>query len=241
MIPVYIKRMMKMTKESYGSLRNAGFTILPSNDDVIEIDNGVLWNWGWYGGELEAPILLNDPQYIRETSVRGCFDKYSDLMPVTSLTPEALDCDLVICKNNGMKGRNKIVCSRQDAPLGYSVYQEFLSTDREEYRALMVGDKRIVSYRKIIDDKYNPQCAKVFKMCGGRRSGEDVMPSKLRKLARTVMRRSDLDVLGLDLMLTANGNAYLIEMNSAPGMGPYTSEKLWEFIQKTYGGENGDE
>ena len=47
-------------------------------------------------------------------------------------------------------------------------------------------------------------------------------------------RRSNLEILGLDLMQTGDGRCFLIELNSAPGIGPYTAQKVWEFIQYRY-------
>jgi predicted ATP-grasp superfamily ATP-dependent carboligase len=229
-----------MTKRTFEALKDSGFNIILLKSTRTRYPNIIVYSWGWLGGHnIYCHKLLNDPTFIGETSVRGCADLYSDLMPNVSNDFRDISSRYIIGKNNGHKGRGKKVFTLDELPYEtYQVYQEFIEPPRDEYRVLSCGEDIVISYRKDIPDPFNPETDKIFKCCNGPaygiRNSEPEVPSIALDIARKVIERSNLDVLGQDIIVK-DDRAYLIEINSAPGIGPTTAKYLMESIQRQWG------
>ena len=61
MIPIRIKRKMLMHKDTHAALKSAGFEVLPVDSGWWSFEDGILWCWGYYGGEVLAHIIFNNP------------------------------------------------------------------------------------------------------------------------------------------------------------------------------------
>jgi predicted ATP-grasp superfamily ATP-dependent carboligase len=223
-------------------MKEAGFKLILLRSTKTNYRGSIVWNWGWGGGHpIYADTYLNNPDLLSETTVRGTMRMFSELMPVVSTSWEDIDSRYIIGKNNGHKGRGKLVFEKDNPPHNvneFQVYQEFIEPPREEYRVLLCGDENVITYRKEIPDPFNPETEKIFHCCNGRQYGirtrEPEEPDIVKVIAEEVIDRKQLDVVGIDVIVK-DDNGYLIETNSAPGIGPTTATKVMQSIQNQWG------
>ena len=55
---------------------------------------------------------------------------------------------------------------------------------------------------------------------------------RIREMALDVIHRLELHLIGLDVIIAQDGNVYLIEANSAPGLGVGTLNKIIQRLQE---------
>lgn len=109
--------------------------------------------------------------------------------------------------------------------LRYDHFQEYIP-DREEYRVNLLGDEVLTAYRKTPPEGEGPRL-------GGHRGFElqRSMPRAALEAAREARRRVGLDLAGVDLVHDRRRDRwYVLEVNSAPGMGPATLRRLLEAL-----------
>lgn len=109
--------------------------------------------------------------------------------------------------------------------LRYDHFQEYIP-DREEYRVNLLGDEVLTAYRKVPPEGEGPRL-------GGHRGFElqRSMPRAALEAAREARRRVGLDLAGIDLVHDRRRDRwYVLEVNSAPGMGPATLRRLLEAL-----------
>jgi hypothetical protein len=104
---------------------------------------------------------------------------------------------------------------------------------------IIVGNEIPICYKKSIEDPFNPAVDKPFHVCdsaryGFERTDSPPMPRCAFDIAFKVMERSDLDVLGIDVIVKDN-EAKLIELNSAPGIGNLSALHIWNSMQAQWG------
>jgi len=146
----------------------------------------------------------------------------SDHRPALILKPEI-----------GEAGRGIKLVNRPTWEHGY-IYQEYIDKVRE-FRVTMVDD--IFAYAM---EKMKPNNGDVrWNSCRGSEwtavNGFSSLLPKFKRLGAAGVRAIGYDIGATDMMMDADGNLYIIEINSKPGLGPQNAVKLATAIKEYLG------
>lgn len=186
-----------------------------------------------------AAERLNAPFAVRDASDKlRAVRLLGELAPRTVGDPALagqLGSEYIVAKRSrGSRGGGKELFRAADLErdpalrrrlLRYDHFQEYIP-DREEYRVNLLGDEVLTAYRKAPPEREGPRL-------GGHRGFElqRSMPRAALEAAREARRRVGLDLAGVDLVYDRRrGRWYVLEVNSAPGMGPITLRRLLEAL-----------
>jgi glutathione synthase/RimK-type ligase-like ATP-grasp enzyme len=123
-------------------------------------------------------------------------------------------------------GEGVVFCDDAEALLNVDeakVYTKYID-HTHEFRVNVWRDKIVSVYDKV--EKNGFFNLKLFK-------GTEEHP-QLKEIVNCIYERTKLDWYGLDLLRDEVGNLYLLEINSAPVLYPYTMKKLVEILKKEY-------
>lgn len=234
---IFFNKGVPLARTTREALQENGITVLKRRD--VQKKRGIVINHGNYNCKIDAEMVINPPNLIYQTGVTEAAKRCGDLMPDVRFKFEDVDYLPFIAKRDGMKGHGKVIVqteeeSRQFNPRGFSIFQRFLVPPTLEYRIVVYRGQCIAVYKKELEDKYNPECVKEFRLCGEGQHYKP-LPQRVIDIALDAASRFDLDLLGVDLLFSGSKlkgqPGYVLEVNSAPGMGShFTIPKLIEAI-----------
>lgn len=168
-------------------------------------------------------VLLNHPSRIERTRVEELPKYIGEYMPIVQLDQN------VIVKTNGSKGRGKLVVAD-----GTPVVVQRLLWPAREFRVVTWDvpghmDPEVLAWsEKYCEDPLDPACWKDFDY---RPTYE--LPHALRVLVLAAHEKLGLNFVGWDVLLPEDRSGYwIIEANSAPGIGDQTSRRLRKRLRR---------
>lgn len=216
------------------SIEEAGF--IPCGGEKTTVNNGeVVVNWG-----CQAPLInnggkiLNNPLFVNRCSDKlKTIELLGDYMP--KIYPEystEIPTPFVAKKAHGSQGRGKrkILRHRESTPSflhGYDILQEWINIEKE-YRIIAMKDNgRYIIFRtfeKVKTGGSSPRPIFHPRWDFVRLELHNV-PGIAKQIAIDCLRKLELDLVGFDIAMS-NEKFYLIEANSAPGLGVESAKKL---------------
>lgn len=203
-------------------------------------NNDVVINWGGRT-PISGGIILNPPDKIDNAANKiRTFELCGEFMPPTFLEYSTniplpfVGKKLGTHKGYGKRKFNAHTKKTQNLAQQYDFYQTFIPIDKE-YRilALWNGKRYILPriYEKVKTGESSPR--EIFHPTWDfqKRSLSEV-DERIREMALNVIKRLELHLIGLDIIIAQDGNVYLIEANSAPGLGIGTLNKIIQRLQE---------
>lgn len=231
-----------------------GAKLLSSSMNIPLLSRGDVYLWGgrdhvlinWGNGEMNPPMpgtrIINKPM-----AVSTCIDKrfLFRLPPTFSRPPHTEDINeagrwveegkQVLARTNvqGCDGDGICWCIRgQEIPWA-KLYTAFIPCDKE-YRAHVMFGKVIARQERVRrSDWRNGYDDQIRTTSGGYGFNVvDYLPEKVSEAALKCFAEFELDFGALDIVYNSSEDkAYVLEINSAPEMTPYTTEKYKERLQ----------
>lgn len=228
----YLRTNMKLSTATREAWQLAGFERIPffavgsaagGWAQRLEPDSLVL-NYGCSQALYahDGPVL-NSPSLVHRTRVEELPNHVGEYMPIVKL-----DINIIV-KQNGRKGRGKVVVA-PDQPV---VVQRFLYP-AQEFRVITwdVPDRspaEVLAWsEKICDDPMDPQSYKLFEY----RPTYDISDD-LRYMLLDAHAQLGLNFVGWDVLLH-EGEYWIIEANSAPGIGEQTARRLRKRLRSIF-------
>lgn len=205
---------------------------------VMEQSDGVLRNFIINWGHNRAPIVNSlNPDVSAASDKAECLKRLGDLAPRTIRDwAQAKNAwDVVVGKQSrgASQGKCKEVLdttaeSSDTRNYRYDLFQEYFP-ERDEYRVVMLGDKVLTVHSKNSVPGTSP--------VNLRPEREYVRMEKFPKgaldMAKEAISRAGIDLGGVDLLKDRRtGRWYVLEVNSAPGMGQSTMKRLLEELSE---------
>ncbi len=215
---------VSLSEENRRWWEGAGFSIVTGGPTT---DNCIVINYGGRSPMYVGPdsVLLNNPERIERTRVENLPSYCRQWMTILDVP--------VIVKRNGSKGRGKVVC--KDGIGERMTVQRFIYP-AEEYRIITwdipghLNPEPLAWSRKHCENVENPKCVKLYEYLRVKD-----MPPELRALALEWHVALGLNYVGWDYLKDQEGNFWLIEANSAPGLGEQTSRRLNKRLNRVFG------
>jgi len=137
-------------------------------------------------------------------------------------------------RNNHTQGRD-IVGPTQQAFYDRDYWVKMIPNISEEWRIHVFDGHSIARGKKVYDDSSGvPPCIRSRRR--GWRMRHDVDPSRgLRPAAKAAVEALGYDFGAVDLVLTREGQMYVLEVNKQPGLDDYTAQKYAVAIGSTTG------
>ena len=223
----YLRTGIKLSRETRQAWELAGFRVTApgSLSDLCCDNESLVVNYGSPTPMACNPsILLNDPERIHRTRVEELPQYVGEYMPLVKFDQP------VIVKANGSKGKGKIIVGA-GSPV---VVQRFLYP-AEEYRVITwdipgVMEPEVLAWsRKNVEDPFNPASPKDFQYL----PTYDIHPNLARNLL-VAHEKLGLNFVGWDVLLH-NGLWWIIEANSAPGVGEQTARRIRKRLRRVLG------
>jgi len=204
-------------------------------------------NWGdyeWEGSEQHAVINSGESVEVARDKLLS-LERLRELAPASTTRPTqavARFGPVFAGKGRtGQSGSGKAILQNlpggpQYRPLGnltateasgYDYYQEYLP-NRQEYRALVLGGEVIALYHRV------PTGVEPGQLRPDNFEYQPLTTIGQRQLqaSQLAMERVGLDFGGVDLVEdTATGRLLVLEVNSAPGLGQESLERLYSAVQ----------
>ena len=221
------------------------------NDHPIPRDTDLVFRWGCTSN-IPTDNVVNTSAAIHQVNNKAAFRKVLDENELCSATWTDVDefekefdgwedWEMVVRPGYHAQGRHLYVCRTieevRDAVRkcnqGHGYYISELIHKVEEYRVAFVQG-RVAWVAKKTPGNPNEVAWNVAK--GGRFDNVrwDGWPLKAVKVAREAFLLTDLDFGGVDIMIDANGEVYVLEINSAPSLtSPYRQQcmaKCFDYI-----------
>ena len=205
-------------------------------------------NWG----DSKCPEydnILNHPRAVAKATDKygcmQCFDWHDVSMPTSFYTKQGAQAYLekneggvIYCRTilNGSKGAGIVVATSVDEVVDANLYTAGITGERIEYRIHVFNGKVIHQQQKKKRDGWrdNPNFSDTIRNLDGGWvfAIKDVEASPVCLLTATeAVRALGLDFGGVDIVQTPDGNAYVIEVNTACGLHGTTIDKYREAIQ----------
>ena len=214
------------------------------NDQKLPADN-LVFRWGCVSNVPGNPTVINSARAIHIVSDKPGFRKL--LMP-DKLCPktwfglgEAITYPCVVRPQFHHQGRQLYVCHNHQELVnatnraGHGWYASELIKKVAEYRVFVVSGRAVCVARK---HPGNPDQVAWNVFQGGRFENVrwDEWPLKAVKNSIAAFKLSGLDFGGVDVMVDAAGNTFILEINSAPSLtSPYRQEcfaKAFDYITR---------
>lgn len=241
----YIIRRLKLGRRSCKGIRLASVHRLKTirHDRGVPADAEWVFRWGCVAAiaapegktvnRVEAINLVNNKARFREKL------SAAELCPTTWLTADAAKYPCVVRPQFHAQGRRLFLCQNR-AELeaaarrcGEGWYASEYIKKTAEYRVFVAQGRAVWAVRKIPG---NPQDIAWNVFRGGRFENIkwDAWPLKIVKTAVEAFNLSGLDFGGVDVMEDAKGEAFVLEINSAPSQtSPYRQQctaKVFDWI-----------
>jgi len=229
------------------------------NSRLIPSDTTAIINWGSHifpewRNNITQNLILNKPYRVATTSNKLSFFQ---LMDGTGLCPEyttdVLEATewieqgnyIVVCRTllNASGGRGIVLATNLGELVAAPLYVKY-KKKRDEYRVHVfkgvVFDTQKKLVRRAFDGDVNRQIRNfengyIF----ARQSIET--PAQVNDVARLAMEKANLDFGGVDVIWNDRENrAYVLEINTAPGLEGTTVSNYGRVISRWYDGMRGD-
>lgn len=241
----YLIRRRKLGRTSCkGISRLSRGRIATFRDDMrLPVDN-IVFRWGCTANVPGDPNIINDAAAIHRVNnkreFRGLMIRNDPkLAPTTWFRTDDVHYPCVVRPEHHHQGRKLFVCqSRPElqnaiARCGHNWYASDLIKKVSEYRVFIVSGRVICVARK---HPGNPGQVAWNVFQGGRFENVnwDNWPLKAVKNSLKAFSLSGLDFGGVDVMVDAAGETYILEINAAPSLtSPYRQEcfaKAFDYI-----------
>lgn len=213
-------------------------------DDMRLPQDNLVFRWGCTATLPGNPRIINDAEAIHlvnnKREFRGLLmGADAKLVPATWFRPEDVHYPCVVRPEHHHQGRRLFVChSRPElvnaiARCGHNWYASELINKVAEYRVFVVSGRCVCVARK---HPGNPGQVAWNVFQGGRFENVNwgVWPLKAVKNSIKAFNLSGLDFGGVDVMVDAAGETYILEINAAPSLtSPYRQEcfaKAFDYI-----------
>lgn len=245
------KKGSKGFKALLSSLRMAGMNakgIRPVGSRYVNEPDHLVLNWG----DSKCPeydTMLNDPGAVLKASNKmvcaQAFDRHDVSMPTTMYTQggaqaylEGGEGRVIYCRTilNGSQGAGIVVAHSVDELVAAQLYTAGITGKRREYRVHVFDGKAIHVQQKKRRNGYkeNPNYAdNVRNLASGwvfATDGVEVSDA-CQDASISAVKALGLDFGGVDIVEDKDGNAYVIEVNTACGLQGTTVEKYCEAIK----------
>jgi glutathione synthase/RimK-type ligase-like ATP-grasp enzyme len=202
--------------------------------------NDVVINWGGRT-PLEGGTVLNPPEKIENAANKiltfklcGEFMPQTFLEYSTNIQEPFVAKKLWTHKGYGKRKFKKHTNKTQQLSQQYDFFQEFIPIEKE-YRVLVFwnGQRYTIPriYEKVKTGESSPR--EIFHPSWDfQKIALSEVDERIRQMALEVIHRLELHLIGLDIVISQDGSIYLIEANSAPGLGANTLSKLVQRLQE---------
>ena len=244
---VAILRRRKLGLTSCNGIRDAMNTnlVVMRNDKVGEEQHDIVFRWGCTSNVYGNPKIINKAAGIHQVNDKTGFRKLleeTELCPQTWFDINEVDNPnqkLIVRPHTHAQGRELYVCTNHaelvDAAnrCGPGYYISVFIDKVAEYRVFVASGRAVWVAQKTPG---NPDDVAWNVAKGGRFDNVrwDNWPLKAVKCAITGFNLTQLDFGGVDVMVDANGEAYILEINSAPSQtSPYRQScvaKVFDYI-----------
>lgn len=218
----YLRTGIRLSRETREAWELAGFQVTNVSN---EWPGALVINYGSRAPLFcgDDAIVLNLPSRIERTRVEELPKYVGEYMPVVQLDGS------FIVKGNGSKGKNKLLVVDGSAV----TVQRFLHP-AEEFRVVTwdipgVMHPEVLAWsRKVIDDPMNPASYKDFQYLPTYE-----VPPFLNHTLLVAHQKLGLNFVGWDVLLH-EGKWWVIEANSAPGVGEQTARRIRKRLRKVF-------
>ena len=145
---VYLNKGVPLALGTRLACKNNGIILLKRRR--VQKVPGIVINHGNAETIIQAPVIINHPNYIYQSGVRTTAQLADEFVPETRFNWQDVRGDKdffpFIAKNNGMKGRGKVVVRNEShlkelieagfVPTRYSIFTRFIAPPSLEYRIL---------------------------------------------------------------------------------------------------------
>jgi len=225
--------------------KNEGINVIFTNEEIPQFeDEDIVWNWGSQVKNLNGGILFNPPNNIPNASNQvKCTKLLEGLCPPTWYEYSTdIPLPFVAKRAKSRRGFGKMKFRyhnnfARNRSSRYDLFQQWINI-KQEYRIIVMWNgKRFVIpmiYKKIVKDRnstrpiFHPNWE--FK-----RVNREEVPEDIRQKAIEAIKRVKLHIVGVDAVEAEEGN-FIIEVNSAPGLGEYSLKKLIKIFDNLKGG-----
>lgn len=213
--------------------------------------NRTILNWGC--SEIPNRVynprglqIINPPFSIRlaanKLEALKRLDGYVPIPDYTIVQQEALEWlpeAFVVCRTilNGHSGKGIVLSTNIDEMVPAPLYTKYIKKD-QEYRVHVMGGEVFFIQRKarkldVPDEEVNWQIRN--HQNGFIYANQDVeIPDEYKEIAVEAVNRLNLDFGAVDIISKKNGDPFVLEVNTAPGLTGTTLEKYCEQIRNIY-------
>jgi len=245
--PLYLRVRAGQGEGLRRSIAQSGLPIIVAEATTPVPAGAVILNWGdyeWAGSEEHAVINSGEAVEVARDKLLS-LERLGELAPASTTRPT-----MAVARfgpvfagkgRTGQSGSGKAILQNLpggpvDRPLGnltateasgYDYYQEYLP-NRKEYRALVLGGEVIALYHRV------PQGTEPGQLRPDNFEYQPLTTIGQRQLqaSQLAMERVGLDFGGVDLVEDeATGRLLVLEVNSAPGLGQESLERLYNAVQ----------
>ena len=215
-----------------------GLNILykPYNEYNIYRQDEHLINWGC--STLIGNIIINNSLCIRKginkLKTFKLLCEHID-MPILTISKDVAhrwiqEGDYVVIRDRIKGSQSKGITIADSAKIVEETKAKFYTKyihHRKEIRINCYKDKFVSAYDKVNDNKGSFDYKYI-------KNANEGIPLIIQKMIRIVYTKIGLDIYGLDVLITEEGEYYLLEVNSAPILFPITCSRLVSLIKKDY-------
>lgn len=208
--------------------------IRPQNSSFVPRQGDLVFCWGNTNANHFPAKVYNRPEFVRDvTNKLNFFRKAASgegfqTPPFTTNRREAAEWPICVARTvlTGHEGAGIIITEHGEEPPRASLYTKYIKK-RAEYRIHIAFGRIIDMQRKIRRPDGEPTDWRIRSWRNGfifaRNSG---IPSETsQRAALAAMTHFELDYGAIDLVETRDGDTYILEINSAPGLEGGTLER----------------
>lgn len=240
----------KASKSAKLLARELGVRRIRHKGKPVRINRTIL-NWGCSEipnrvYNLRGLRIINPPFSIRlaanKLEALKRLDGYVPIPDYTIVQQEALEWlleGIVVCRTvlNGHSGKGIVLSTNIDEMVPAPLYTKYIKKD-QEYRVHVMGGEVFFVQRKarkldVPDEEVNWQIRN--HQNGFIYANQDVeIPDEYKEIAVEAVYRLNLDFGAVDIISKKNGDPFVLEVNTAPGLTGTTLEKYCEQIRNIY-------
>lgn len=200
-------------------------------------------NWGNSGffDEFEGCRMLNGPELICQAANKLSFFELmsgNEWLPPFWTKKEDIPDEVfpIVCRTilNGHSGAGIVVADTRDDVVDCQLYVKYIKK-MKEFRIHIGHDKIISEQQKVAKKGQEPLDWKIRSHKNGfiyQRQGIDV-PVACRSAALACLAKTGLDFGAVDVIYTKDERAYVLEVNTAPGLEGQTVLDYKTFFEET--------